>query len=414
MPSGLDAVLEVRDSSNNLLAVADTAQNGQTLNMNLPTGTFYAMVESKGNYADLGQYKLTVAPVAPTGFQSTNVGLQAFTGSTTYVSATDNWTVSGSGNDIWNNADQFQFDWQYLSGNGTITARVVGEDNTNVWAKAGVMIRESLADGSRHAAALVPEAYSPQMVYRASTNGSAASFGGSSSTFAPMWVRLNKSGNSLQAQYSSNGTTWTTISTQTVTVGTNFYVGLAVTAHDASKINNAHFTNVTITGFTNPEAVTDVSLAAPANPSVALGTGNDLVVSWDAVSGATGYSIERSSDGVTFPAASARPPLRRPTPTAIPSARSVTTTASEPPTPSAAPMFRASSTPSTAPRPCMRSNSRRTAPRRSCSTGKAPTARTATGSTAPRTEARDLDADRHRRRQHPQLHGRQSGAWHRL
>ena len=37
-----------------------------------------------------------------------------------------------------------QFNYQTLTGDGTIVARVVSLDNTDAWAKAGVMIRESL------------------------------------------------------------------------------------------------------------------------------------------------------------------------------------------------------------------------------------------------------------------------------
>ena len=57
------------------------------------------------------------------------------------------FTISASGTDIWNNADQFRFAYKQLSGNGSITARVDSIGNTNVWAKAAVMIRETLDAG---------------------------------------------------------------------------------------------------------------------------------------------------------------------------------------------------------------------------------------------------------------------------
>ena len=61
------------------------------------------------------------------------------------------FTMSASGTDIWNNADQFRFAYKSLTGNGSIVARVDSIANTNVWAKGGVMIRESLDAGSTHA-----------------------------------------------------------------------------------------------------------------------------------------------------------------------------------------------------------------------------------------------------------------------
>ncbi|MEN6333528.1 MAG: discoidin domain-containing protein, partial [Phycisphaerales bacterium] len=61
-------------------------------------------------------------------------------------------TMSAGGTDIWDVADQFRFAFKQLNGNGTLIAKVESLDNTNEWAKAGVMIREDLSAGSRFAA----------------------------------------------------------------------------------------------------------------------------------------------------------------------------------------------------------------------------------------------------------------------
>jgi len=62
------------------------------------------------------------------------------------------WTVEGNGADIWGSADGFHYVYKYLSGDGSISARVVEwGPGSNSWAKAGVMMRESLEPGSRHA-----------------------------------------------------------------------------------------------------------------------------------------------------------------------------------------------------------------------------------------------------------------------
>ena len=61
-------------------------------------------------------------------------------------------TMSGAGTDIWNSADQFRFAYKRFTGNGTIVAKVESVGNTDPWAKAGVMIRESLDPGARFAA----------------------------------------------------------------------------------------------------------------------------------------------------------------------------------------------------------------------------------------------------------------------
>ena len=74
------------------------------------------------------------------------------------------FTMSGAGADIWNTADDFRFAFKRLNGDGSIVAKVESIVNTNGWAKAGVMIRETLDANSRFA-------------YMVATPGSGVSFG---------------------------------------------------------------------------------------------------------------------------------------------------------------------------------------------------------------------------------------------
>jgi len=67
----------------------------------------------------------------------------------------DTYTMTAAGADIWTvngvEADEFHFAYKMLTGAGSIVAKVESIDNTNDWAKAGVMIRETLDPGSAHA-----------------------------------------------------------------------------------------------------------------------------------------------------------------------------------------------------------------------------------------------------------------------
>ncbi|MHC4581775.1 MAG: hypothetical protein ACYS14_09985, partial [Planctomycetota bacterium] len=58
------------------------------------------------------------------------------------------YTMTGSGADIWDAADEFHFAYKVLTGVGSIVAKVESVDHTHNWAKAGVMIRKSLEPGS--------------------------------------------------------------------------------------------------------------------------------------------------------------------------------------------------------------------------------------------------------------------------
>ena len=57
--------------------------------------------------------------------------------------------MSAAGHDIWDNADDFRFAHKTLTGNGSIVVKVESLVNTNGWAKAGVMIRQSLDADSK-------------------------------------------------------------------------------------------------------------------------------------------------------------------------------------------------------------------------------------------------------------------------
>jgi regulation of enolase protein 1 (concanavalin A-like superfamily) len=155
------------------------------------------------------------------------------------------FTLDGSGADIWGTADGFHFAWQPLAGDGEIVARVASLEGTHHWAKAGVMIRESLSGGSRHAFMLVSRDRGIAFQRRVSTNGiSTHSDAGAGA--APHWVRLVRTGNTFQAYRSPDGTNWTLAGTETIGMGTTVYMGLALTSHDNSSLARARFDNVTV------------------------------------------------------------------------------------------------------------------------------------------------------------------------
>jgi hypothetical protein len=168
---------------------------------------------------------------------------------------TGTYTVSASGADIWSvngvEADEFHFAYKMLSGAGSITARVDSVENTNAWAKAGVMIRESLSPDSAHAFACVTPGNGVASQGRPSTGGTSFNTNQSGIT-APLWVKLerNISGN-FTVSHSANGSSWqqvTGATPQNIPMGMNVYIGLALTSHDAAQTCQAVFSNVTTTG----------------------------------------------------------------------------------------------------------------------------------------------------------------------
>jgi regulation of enolase protein 1 (concanavalin A-like superfamily) len=190
------------------------------------------------------------------------------------VHASGVFTVKGSGADIWGTADGFKFVYQPVNGNVEITARVTGVQNTDVWAKAGVMIRESLASNSKNAAMVATAASGLSFQYRATAGGSSASTGAAGS--APKWVRVRRVGSTLTGFYSADGTNWTQAGTQQITLNTVIYVGLAVTSHNNSALCQAGFDNVTVNSLNaNPWTKVDIGpVGLAGSTTVTAASGN--------------------------------------------------------------------------------------------------------------------------------------------
>jgi regulation of enolase protein 1 (concanavalin A-like superfamily) len=158
------------------------------------------------------------------------------------------FTVSGGGTDIWNNGDEFRFVYKQLSGNGSLTMRVDSIGNTDVWAKAGPMIRETLDAPSKNAYIAVTPGSGVSFQWRNALAGASAN-SQTTGLVAPYWVRLTRTGNVFKAERSADGKTWTQQGVDTtVQMAANVYIGLAVTSHNANATTTAEISNVSTTG----------------------------------------------------------------------------------------------------------------------------------------------------------------------
>ena len=107
----------------------------------------------------------------PAPWVSADIGAVGIGGSAIYSSSTGTFTISGSGDDIWNAADAFRYVHQPLNGDGTIIAKVNSQTNTDPWAKAGVMLRETTASGSINVLLTTTTGSGLDLQYRSATNG---------------------------------------------------------------------------------------------------------------------------------------------------------------------------------------------------------------------------------------------------
>ncbi len=164
------------------------------------------------------------------------------------------FTVGASGHDIWDNADDFRFVYKKLSGNGSVTVKVESLVNTNGWAKAGVMIRDSLDAGSAMAYMIQSFSSGVSFGWRLSS-GATCSSSTQAGIVAPQWVKLTRTGNAFTAQYSADGKTWKDIAdtsgkpvSTTINMAANCYIGLCVTSHNSAATTTAELSGAATTG----------------------------------------------------------------------------------------------------------------------------------------------------------------------
>ena len=195
-----------------------------------------------------------VAQSLPAGWSATDIGAVGVTGSAS--GANGAFTIAGAGADIWNAADAFRFAYTTLTGDGTVVARVASEQFVSNWTKAGVMMRESLDPGSRHALMLVSPGKGLAFQRRVETSGVSTNTSGGAGT-APYFVKLTRTGTTIAASISADGSSWTLVGSDTIAMSSTIYAGLAVSSHVAGTLATATFTGTAV---------------VPADPSPAIET----------------------------------------------------------------------------------------------------------------------------------------------
>lgn len=167
-------------------------------------------------------------------------------GSASYNSG--EFTINGGGADIEGTSDQFAYVHQGITGDSTMIARITSQTNTNPWAKAGLMFRETTNANSRFVDQVVTPSNGMALQYRSSTGGTTTHVGLGSYTF-PVYLKLVRSGNTFTAYKSSDGVNWgSVLGSCTVTMTSAIKTGMCVTSHDTGQTSTVKYDNVSVNG----------------------------------------------------------------------------------------------------------------------------------------------------------------------
>ena len=246
------------------------------------TTPYYYVVSAVNSSGESGNSTETSATTLGSGWVTQDVGAVGVAGSVIYSNGV--YIVTGSGTDINGTGDQFRYLYQGGNGNCSVTARVANmTTNSNGSAKAGVMIRQTLATNSAEASITLTPANGVTWQYRTTTGTTGGTR--AAGLVAPFWLRLVESGSTFTGFMSPDGTTWTQLSSTTITMGTNVYIGLAVTARNNGSTCSASFDNLSLSG-TIPTPPTGMAATAASSGEIDL--------RWIPTSGATTYNVKRA------------------------------------------------------------------------------------------------------------------------
>ncbi len=266
-----------------------------TVNVYVNNSMFFAPAE-EGDMAD-DPWHLSAQDIYPAP--------PATPGSSSYALATDTYSVTANGNDIWGTNDQFRFLFLEVPqgvGDFSVSVRVdgppAGETWPDAWTKAGIMFRQDLDANSKDMYLICSRDNGIAMQYRTTKGAGAARQGGAASqqpyvngtnNFAgPVWLKLERQGDLFLGYYSFDGIQWLRgpwdyPRHHTIAMDGPFYVGICLTSHTTASTGTAVFGDLrfkdqeahvitdayafrTLEAGYEPGGTTDVSLSVRTNP----------------------------------------------------------------------------------------------------------------------------------------------------
>ncbi|MEV4112921.1 hypothetical protein [Nonomuraea sp. NPDC049695] len=199
--------------------------------------------------------------------------------------------------------DKYYFVHQPLKGNGSITARVSDmtgqmrlpdavpgvrniKQGVVPWAKAGLLVRQSLKQGTPYAAVMLTGDHGVRMQYNYTHDVPGGPHNG------PQWLRLTRSGDTITGHESDDGKTWTEVSTVKLTgLPETVEIGLFATSPgalwdmaQAFAQATATFDQITLQGANGSWRHDDVGVIlesdgkTPHHPGGVVESGDKLIV----------------------------------------------------------------------------------------------------------------------------------------
>jgi len=175
-----------------------------------------------------------------------DVGQVKNPGDVKYDSTNQEYSISGSGTNMWLGADEFHFVWKRMKGNFILSslAKFVGK-GVDPHRKIGWIVRKSLDTDSPHVTAVIHGDGRTSLQFRltagAITEEKIFSINGADQ------LQLERKGDTYTASMARFGDPFSSEQITDLSLGDEVYVGLFVCSHNKDVIEKAIFSNVRIT-----------------------------------------------------------------------------------------------------------------------------------------------------------------------
>jgi len=227
------------------------------------------------------------------------------------------WSLMGAGSDIWGTADSFLYFYRHSIGNDQhLRVRVDSLENTNPFAKTGLMLRDSLDPDSPAVIVDVKPDGGIEFMQRRTAGSSMEYIGGATVAF-PAWLDLSwqtiagSNMANVTAFVSQDGITWSPVpgTAGIPLTNTTYEVGVAVTSHDATRRATATIRGLSLTpidaasddiGHTGLVGNATTNITQCCDAAIVQGSGADIWGTSDSFQFAHGPALTDTDDRATF------------------------------------------------------------------------------------------------------------------
>ncbi|MEA2646956.1 MAG: hypothetical protein QOE92_2039 [Chloroflexota bacterium] len=239
---------------------------GSTMALNMPGTVITGIANTSYDQANTASVvmdnvaQLPSAPrppgVCPSSWSCSDIG-GALPAGTQDVDQAGVWTTNVGGGDIWDTSDQFHLISQSMTGDGTMSARLVSSANAGEWAKDGVMLRADGSAGSPYYGLFATPQHGLTLQYRTTQGGTTNQLGLAGT--APTYLQVSRYTDGGGTQYlsaatSPDGNTWTTVpgSTVNMTLPAQVLAGMAADSYNQGTSSTVKWDHVVVGGAVTP------------------------------------------------------------------------------------------------------------------------------------------------------------------